>query len=292
MYKALTRATILLFLLQLSGFINPTVSGQQSFPPASDPNLNGPLFEERPAPQDPGINPFPGGFPEAINEPMNDWLNFSEWDSSVELGINGSSGNSESFNLSSGFDLKRSGELIDTSVGFKYINNRSNSVLVAHNARLSLDWERKFGESPWSWFVKNTYYYDEFRPFDLRIALNSGVGYKFFENDVQMLKGRMGAGASREIGGINNAWTPEALFGLDYRRQLSKRQKLALTVDYYPSWDNFRDYRLVTDASWEFLLDEATNLSLKLNVNDRYDSTPDGGKPNDIFYSLLLLWKF
>ena len=39
------------------------------------------------------------------------------------------------------------------------------------------------------------------------------------------------------------------------------------------------------------LLDEATNMSLKLGIIDRYDSTPNGLKPNDLNYSLMLLWK-
>lgn len=249
----------------------------------------------------PGNVPVPGSFPEAINESMVGWMDWSQWDSSVELGINGSSGNSESFNISSGFDLNQNTERTETRIDFNYINNRSNDVLVAHNARLTIDWEKKFGEelgqrfepSRWSWFIKNTYFYDEFQPFDLRIALNSGVGYKFLETEIQMLKGRFGAGASREVGGINDEWIPEALFGLDYRRQISKRQKVNLTIDFFPSWEDFSDYRLVNDFAWEFLLDEATNLSLKFNVNNQYDSTPDGGAvANDVFYSLLMLWKF
>lgn len=249
---------------------------------------------------DPNAPKVPNTFPEAINEPMTSWMDWSEWDSSLELGINGGSGNSESFNVTSGFDFTRSTELTETKVGLKYINNKSNNVLVAHNARLNIDWEKKFGDmsangfspSRWSWFIKNNYYYDDFRPFDLRIALNSGLGYKFFDNDVQMFKGRFGAGVSREFGGVNDDWIPEALFGLDYRRQLSKAQKLELTVDYFPSWEDYTDYRVVTDCSWVFLIDDETNLSLKLNVNDQYDSTPDGAKANDIFYSILMLWKF
>ena len=32
----------------------------------------------------------------------------------------------------------------------------------------------------------------------------------------------------------------------------------------------------MTNAYWEILLDEETNLSLKLGAVDRYDSTPNG----------------
>ena len=280
------------------------------FAPLVDPNVVDPApqadGQNLPAPQGEMLDQpvpqamVPNSFPEAINEPMNDWLDWSEWESSVELGINGSSGNSESFNVSSGFDIKRETDANETRIGLKYINNKSNDVLVAHTARLTLDWEKKFGEelggrfepSRWSWFIKNTYYYDDFRPFDLRVALNSGLGYKLFEDEIQMVKGRFGAGVSREFGGVDDDWVPEALFGLDYRRQLSKRQKIDFTADYFPSWADFEDYRVVTDFNWEFLLDEETNMSLKLNINNRYDSTPDGAKAHDIFYSLLMLWKF
>ena len=34
-----------------------------------------------------------------------------------------------------------------------------------------------------------------------------------------------------------------------------------------------------------------TNLSLKVSAFDRYDSTPQGRRPNDLDYALLLLWK-
>lgn len=238
--------------------------------------------------------------PQPVDEPGIGLGNAAKWDSSIELGINGGSGNSDSFNVSSGFDTKRSTDSTDAKIGLKYVNNKSNSILVAHNLRFSIDWEKKFADttgqlqqlSRWSWFIKNTYYYDDFRPFDLRVAVNSGLGCKLLENKTQMFKGRIGVGVSREFGGVTDAWVPEALLGLDYRRQLSARQKLETTVDYYPSWEDFSDYRVVTDCSWEFLLDKETNLSLKLNVNDRYDSTPDGASANDIFYSLLALWKF
>ncbi|HUT14122.1 MAG TPA: hypothetical protein VMY42_26775 [Thermoguttaceae bacterium] len=40
------------------------------------------------------------------------------------------------------------------------------------------------------------------------------------------------------------------------------------------------------------LIDQQMNLSLKLGVLDRYDSTPNGVKPNDLDYTAVLLWKF
>ena len=45
------------------------------------------------------------------------------------------------------------------------------------------------------------------------------------------------------------------------------------------------------DAGWEVLLSQAANLSLKIGVVDRYDSTPNGRERNDLNYTALLLWK-
>ena len=48
---------------------------------------------------------------------------------------------------------------------------------------------------------------------------------------------------------------------------------------------------LLAWAGWEVLLSHAANLSLKLGLIDRYDSTPNGLERNDLNYTALLLWK-
>jgi hypothetical protein len=146
-------------------------------------------------------------------------------------------------------------------------------------------------ESPWKWFVNGTLEYDEFRAFDLRLAGNGGVGYRLIDNDLTSLTGRFGAGVSHEIDSPDDSYVPEAVYGVDLEHQLTARQKITGQADYYPSWEEYRDYRIETRVSWEILLDEATNLSLKISATDRYDSTPNGLKPNDLDYALLLLWK-
>ncbi len=84
---------------------------------------------------------------------------------------------------------------------------------------------------------------------------------------------------------------PEALFGLNVKRQLTLRQHLEMAVEYLPDWGDFRKFRLETDAGWKITLDEEKNLSLKFELNDRYDNTPIGLRPNDLTYVALLAWK-
>lgn len=238
---------------------------------------------------DPGY-PIP---PEEVYEPapVDHWFSFEEWSTSFEAGLNGSAGNSDTLALNAGFDFERTSDLSETKAKIRYSTNYTNDVKTQDFAILKVGHEWFFPDSPWSAFINSDLLYDQFRAFEFRFVLNGGVAYTHFKNDIHTFKSRYGAGIQREFGGPDDSWVPEALFGVDYTRKLSKKQKLNLTIDYFPEFGNFSDYRLVTDFSWELLVDEEANLSLKLNVTDQYDSTPNGAQPNDINYALLLLWK-
>ncbi|QGJ70028.1 Secreted protein containing DUF481 [Planctomycetales bacterium 10988] len=213
------------------------------------------------------------------------------WDASFELGINGSQGNAESFSTKAGVDVTRKTEKHKLTGKVSYSNTRSRSITTQDNALGKGRYERLFKDSPWSFFTTGTVEYDQFKAFDYRTAGNLGLGYQFICTPITKLTGRFGSGVSREFGGPDDEWTLEGLLGADFEHKLGDRQCFKVTVDYFPEVEELTDFRLVTDAGWEILLDEATNLSLKIGIIDRYDSTPNGREPNDLDYSLLLLWK-
>lgn len=219
------------------------------------------------------------------------WFNTVDWEGGVEVGISGTNGNSESASFRAGMNLKRKLKIHETTFDLTYVNTSANGIETQNNAIQNFGYERNFGETRWSYFAKEFAEYDEFKAFDIRIALNSGIGYKFIDSETTKLKGRYGIGTSHEIGGPNDEWVKELVYGADFKRQLTKRQKMEIKVDYFPEWGNFNKYRTVTSFGWEVLLDEEHNLNLKLSINNRYDSTPNGRKPNDVNYALLLLWK-
>ncbi|MCC6509357.1 MAG: DUF481 domain-containing protein, partial [Pirellulaceae bacterium] len=220
------------------------------------------------------------------------WIPRDGWANSAELGINGSGGNANSFSIQAGTRFKRKTDA--NMFDFRLTHNRTqtNSVERQNNALAFADFDRYFGESRWTGFVKNGLEYDRFRDFDLRYNISIGLGYSIIKRDDITLKGRLGSGASREFGGSDDRWVPEALFGADYEHQWNKRNKWIARMDYFPEWGDFANYRIVSDVSWEMLWDETGNLSLKLGAIDRYDSTPNGLQPNDLTYSMLLLYKF
>lgn len=214
------------------------------------------------------------------------------WDNHAEFGIDGSDGNSDTLALQTGLELKRKTDLYTLAFDFDYRQASTSGVTSENNGRFNTDFDRLIGDSSWTMFTKLGLEWDKFKAFDLRVNINGGAGYYWVKDDDSTLITRIGAGASREMGAVDDDWIPEGVFGVEAEHQLTQRQKLKGKIDYFPAWENFNDFRLVSDFAWEILLDGAENLSLKLALTDRYDSTPQGAKPNDVYYSFLLLYKF
>lgn len=214
------------------------------------------------------------------------------WDISFELGLTGNRGNSQTFNVQSGLDLEKKRDLWNSFIRFRYTNAYATGTEVKNNMLFKVGRERELGDTRWSIFGRSDLLFDRFRNFDYRWVANAGFGYVLFKDEATLLKSRLGAGTSREFGSPSARWSPEGVIGLDFKRQLTERQKFSMTVDYYPEMDLIDQFRLVTEANWEMLIDDSGNLSLKFNARDEYDSTPEGSKPNDLNYAFLLLWKF
>ncbi len=191
-----------------------------------------------------------------------------------------------------GAKLKRVTDIDTFAVDINHRHTKANSVETQNNAFVGSDYDRLIGKSMWSWFARQGVEYDEFKAFDIRYNVNAGLGYYWIKDPNMDLLTRFGAGTSREFGGPDDEWKPEAVFGVESNYQINARNKLYAKLDYFPQWDNFSDYRYVSDVGWEMLVDEENNLSLKISATNRYDSTPNGRKPSDLNYALLLLYKF
>lgn len=215
------------------------------------------------------------------------------WEGGVELGVNGTEGNTTRFNFRGGANAKRLTEDLDTRLAFSYSYAREESRDTENKANLDArnDWLLK--ESPWRVFAKGSLEYDEFQDWDARIGVFGGVGYEFILTDRTTLVGRLGAGVRREVGGEDNAWTPEGLIGADFEHQLTERQKVSASIDVFPDLSDVGPYRFEARAAYEILVDPEINMSLKLGIVDRYDSTPGAGfRRNDLDYFLVLVWSF
>lgn len=219
------------------------------------------------------------------------WIQLPGWDTAVELGINGSSGTSESLSVRTGGYIKRESKARKFNFELYHNRTKAGGVETQNNAQSKIRHEWLMPDSPWTVYAQTQLYYDQFQAFDLSLNLNGGIGYRFVDEDWLELTGRFGAGSVREYGSPEDEWVPEAQFGLDYEQKLSETQKLTASVDYYPEWEDFGQYRMLSELAWEVELAVPSNVSLKVAANNRHDSDPHGADPNNFNYSVLLLWK-
>lgn len=214
------------------------------------------------------------------------------WEGNVELGLSGTEGNSQTFNVRLGVNAKHKTEDLVRSLQIVSIQKSADGLTTANTALLDGRAEWPLPESRWNYYLHGLVEYDEFKAFDTRVSADTGIGFEFIQNDVTTLIGRTGLSASQEIGGPDDELRPELAFGGEYKHKFNATHSINAKVDYYPDVTNFGEFRLNSQAGWEIALASDWGVSLKLSVIDRYDSTPAGAKPNDLDYSTLLIWQF
>ena len=214
------------------------------------------------------------------------------WSGNVEFGLDGTEGNSQTFNVHIGFDLKRKTNRNIFTSSLDYNKNNSDSINTAnrllHESRL----ERPHCSTSWTWYVHEQVDYDEFQPWNVQVNVDTGIGYQLIETESTDFTGRFGSGCSHEIGGPDDAYVPELLFGLEFEHRIGDLQKIRISLEYFPDVTDFSEYRMVDKASWEVLLNKKLNLSLSFNATETVNCPNPGGKEGDLDYSSVLLWNF
>lgn len=219
------------------------------------------------------------------------WLGESKWAKSVELGLNGQTGNTESTSLRVGAKVRRDGPHTIFTADIRHLRTSNKEGLTQNNAFINhkLEWPLKIYES-WSLFEKTDIEYDAFKAFDMRLVFNGGLSYKPLKTDRSEWTLSAGTGFSQEYGIPTEDIVPEATLGTQLSHKVTDKQSFDIKFDYYPAFEIDDGYRHVTDASYKIALDEG--LSLKISAINRYDSTPNGRLPNDLDYAVLLLYQF
>jgi Protein of unknown function, DUF481 len=215
----------------------------------------------------------------------------SPWSGNFEFGINGNLGNTDVLKLRTGGDLKYDSPDNVLLVNGWYSQARQNNSFLEHKALLTVRDEIPINEVL-SYFGQGQLEYDEFRAIDWRLALHAGMSWTAIKSESTLLKFRLGAGASREVGGPKDEWIPEGLAGLDWEQSITKSTKFVGSVDYFPDIQDWSRFRVRARGALEFMLDPELNMCLRLGAVNRFDSQPGTSRKNDLDYYATLLFKF
>ena len=245
------------------------------------------------------IESVPAGFAEKIEDKIHMPRQFEEaadyfdpWEGSVELGMDGSSGSANTMSIRFGVESKLKMEKNIFSIDLDY--HKASTDGQKNTNRLYFDWryEKPKVAGPFYWYVNGTTTYDEFQPWKVQVSSSTGLGLKVIDTERFCFGSRFGGGFSQDIGGPDESIKPELYWGFDSVWKITNRQKFVTSLDYYPDVTHFNYFRNIFKFSWEILLDEEMNLSMKFNTTDRFYRPNPGGVPNDVDYSVVLLWAF
>lgn len=232
--------------------------------------------------------------PEPEAKPINAWADqlLPGWDKHFELGFTGTDGNSQTDNLNIGFDAKRENDEQRTHIDLSYFRTDDDGNRTRNDATAEATHDWLMPGSPWFKFVNGKLEYDEFSDWQTRAGGFLGVGKQIVKNDKHNLIGRVGAGASYEFDSINDL-VPELLLGLEWTYTINDRQALSTYLTVYPDLDEFGQSRTLVGAAWTIKVDQADGLSLKLGIDDEYQSkTESDAKHNDVKYYGALVFDF
>lgn len=215
------------------------------------------------------------------------------WEGRVDIALTGTTGNSESNNFRVELGLDRETERNDTAVRALYRYGTSDGAEGENRAQIGLRNDYKFADSRWLLFGEVKYEYDNFQDWDHRISFAVGPGYRLLVGPKHMLTGRVGYGAFYEVGGDNEEYQSEVVIGVDYKWNIKDKHTFELTSEYRPSLEDSNNYRILSRANYDILLDESSNLYLRLGAESRYDSDPGPDRRrHDVDYFLALGWTF
>jgi len=229
------------------------------------------------------------------------------WSSQAEFGLSGSEGNSERLSIRLGARSKRATEGFETTFDVAYMrsdeasdgNDRETTENKAF-ANANNDW--LFRDSPWRYFLGVSLEADEFQDYDVRLGASTGPGYAFIDNAATSLIARAGISTSSKIGGEGDDTFFELVCGYDFEHALTANQKIVSSARIFPNMSQSGEYRAVASLAYDLSLSVPAALTLRLGIEDRYDSTIEDTvvamvvteefEKNDFDYYATLIWDF
>ena len=208
------------------------------------------------------------------------------WTRSAEVGFSGSDGNSNNQNLRAALRLDYEDEHKRWKFSTRYLLNRADRETDDHNARAEVqrDWLRP--GSRWFLWGSSRTDWDRFQSWESRVSGFGGVGHEIIQSEAFDLRGRLGAGVTKEFGDEDDDLTPEVLLGLNGFWRISDEHSLGAHTVQFPSLDDISEFRNITGVDWQIKLTEAGGLSLTFGIENEYQSDVDDpdSKQNDLKY--------
>jgi putative salt-induced outer membrane protein YdiY len=211
----------------------------------------------------------------------------------VSLGANLTDGNSETKQLNGSVIGEGENRLGSVRAGVEgnYGKSKLNDVdeTTAKNAKAFAQARKTLTEMTYA-YLEASVLYDDIASIDYRATAGPGLGLYLIKSDATKLSVEAGLSYITEDVGDEKDDYVAARAAERFERRLSENAKMWESVEYMPQIDDTANYLLNSEVGAEAAM--AGNMSLRLVVQDRYDSTPaPDRKENDLSVIAALSWK-
>jgi hypothetical protein len=216
----------------------------------------------------------------------------------LEVGVNGSGGNTESFGFIGGLgsDYRTGGHVWRFESRHFYKEVDGDATDNRFYALLRKDWTFE-KDARYSFFAEGRYDRDQFQQWNQRGTVAGGVAYKWVNTDDVLVGFRVGGAATKEWGlegpGQDDDVRPEGLLGVEGRWKVDKGTEILAGSTWYPDLSDAGEYRLLSSAGLSLKLDEKGTMVFRAGVEHEYDTHRE--EPFDRFdvrYFALLIVEF
>jgi uncharacterized protein DUF481 len=219
------------------------------------------------------------------------WV-FPGFDRKFTLGISGKESNSSNLDIYTAFDADYEDNYKRWDVGFRsnYSSDDRDSTDNDFRVFVNRDWLNP--DSPWRYFAKAQYDWDQFKSWDYRVTAIAGPGYRLIKNDRLELIGRTGLSLKKEYGSDDDDLEAELMVGFNSDWKLAKLQTIKFGTEFFSPFEDFGEIRNLSHLDWIYKLTEDDRaISLKLTLDYEYDWNVDPGDKHDEFiYRTSLVW--
>ena len=214
------------------------------------------------------------------------------WAYEASVAITGRSGASEKFNSALGFKATLESAYDRLIFTLAAEQAEDNGVETANRQFGGVDYS-SFYSADNGWYVRTSLESDEIKGIDLRSLSAFGFSRKLIKHARHDLEGRVGASYLYESYANNTTFSSPGLDVTLLNTYTFANGKLNTAITYTPAFEDFANYRILHESSFEMPL-VAALWKLKLGLKNEYQSKPPATVEKfdtTYFTSLILNWK-
>lgn len=212
------------------------------------------------------------------------------WDSSVALGLNLTSGNSDTVLFTLQVQTEREYERDLWRLGTTAAYGETEGDKTTQRVRGYLEYQLLLNDR---WYVgaNADVIHDDVADVDYRGTLSPITGYYFIKSDRTRLSGEVGPSFVFEKTGSDEKQYFSLRFGERFEHEFNERAKMWQSAEIFPQVDDWDNFLLRAEVGAEAALN--AKLSLRAVLRNEYDNEPPPGrKHNDLTLTSALVYKF